>query len=606
MNDLASNGSLSEYRAPLADIRGLVQELSRLGQAERLPIFTELDSDLVEVVLDEAARWAEAVLDPLYRLGDCEPPVLLDGQVKVPEPIKSAYAQFVEGGWGSLAFEEEWGGSGLPQLISVAVSEIWKSANLGVSLCPMLTQAAARTLREHGTDDLKARFLRKLVRGEWTGTMNLTEPQAGSDLAALLTRAEPEGDHYRLRGRKILITWGDHDLTENIVHLVLARTPSAPPGVKGISLFLVPKFLVESDGSVGERNDVLTVSLEEKLGIHASPTCALSYGEGPGAVGFLLGEENRGLACMFTMMNPARLAVGVEGLAVAERAYQKASRYAQQRVQGRAPGRSQPTVIFHHPDVRRMLMIMRASTEAMRALAYWVAFELDLAHGSPDPERLEAAESRAMLLTPIVKGWCTELAQEITSLGLQIHGGMGYIEETGAAQIFRDARITSIYEGTTGIQANDLVGRKLIGDDGATLRALLAEVAALDPLLAGLGAPVKTIRSGLQRATRRAEEAMEYLLLHHGEDENLAGAVSVNFLLLLGLLLGGWQLARSAQAATAGLQQDGSAGKVFSQAKLATARFYAEHLLPRTAALHGSIMTGSASIMALEEERFPS
>ena len=595
---------MSEYRAPLREMQFLIQELASEGPRQGLPAAEGTSPELVGAILSEAARWAEAVLVPLYRLADHEGPELREGKVHISEEFKDAFSQFVEAGWCGLAFEEEWGGQALPELIAVPVGEIWKSANLAFSTCPMLTAGAAHTLRDHGSDALKARFLRQLVSGVCTGTMNLTEPQAGSDLAALITIAEPHAEHYRLRGRKIFITWGDHDLTENILHLVLARTPGSPPGVKRISLFLVPKLVPGDDGRTLVSNDITTVSLEDKLGIHASPTCVLSYGDTRGSTAYLVGEENHGLAYMFTMMNRSRLSVGVEGVALAERAYQKALAYARDRIQGCAPGHDTPGPILNHADVRRMLMLMRACNEAMRALAYRAAFVADVARDSADPGTRERAAVRLAVLTPIVKAWCSELGQEMVSLGLQVHGGMGYIEETGAAQLLRDSRITSIYEGTTGIQARDLVGRKLIGDGGQGFRALLGEIGALDGRLACAGESLSEIREALSAGVAAAGEAVDHVLAGHATDPHLPGAVSVNLVLLMGTLLGGWQLAVFGLAAHARLQHASGEDRRYLTARLARTRFYAEHVMPRVTAYHASIMAGSASIMALDDAQF--
>jgi len=592
---------MPEYRAPLREMQFLIDGLAGERVAAGLRAGEGANPDLVGAVLSEAARWAEEVLVPLYRLGDREGPELRDGHVYISQEVKSAFSQFVEGGWCGLTFEEEWGGQDLPELVSVPVAEIWKSSNLAFSSCPMLTSGAASALRDHGSEELKQRFLRQLVSGESTATMNLTEPQAGSDLGALRASAEREGDHFRLRGKKIFITWGDHDLTENILHLVLARTTDGPPGVRGISLFLVPKLIPAEDGQTLVSNDITTVSIEEKLGIHASPTCVLSYGDVQGSVAYLVGDENKGMTCMFTMMNKSRLSVGVEGLALAERAYQKALAYSRERIQGCAPGNETPGPILNHADVRRMLMLMRACNDAMRALAYRGAFVADVARGSDDPEKRKRADIRLSILTPIIKAWCSELGQEVVSLGLQVHGGMGYIEETGAAQLLRDARITTIYEGTTGIQARDLVGRKLIADDGHGFRALLAEIEALDAGLAGAGEPLREIRGALTRGLAAARDATDYILTRHGEDEDLPGAVSVNFLLLMGTLLGGWQVAASAVRALAGLDAATGEDRLYLTARLGTTRFYAEHLMPRIAAYHASVMAGSASTMALSD-----
>jgi len=592
---------MSEYRAPLREMQFLIDELAGKREAEGLPARDGLNADLVGSVLSEAARWAEEVLVPLYPLGDREIPELRDGHVCIAQDVKSAFSQFVEGGWCSLAFEKEWGGQNLPELVSVPVGEIWKSANLAFSNCPLLTSAAASALRDHGGEELKARFLRQLVSGECTGTMSLTEPQAGSDLSALRATAVPDGDYYRLRGKKIFITWGDHDLTDNILHFVLARTPESPPGIKGISLFLVPKRIPAQDGKTMVSNDITTVSIERKLGIHASPTCALSYGDTCGSVAYLVGEENEGLVYMFTMMNKSRLSVGVDGIALSERAYQKALAYARDRVQGNPPGHTEPGPILYHPDVRRMLMLMRSCNEAMRALAYCAAFVSDVARGSRDQETRERAVVRLSVLTPIIKAWCSELGQEMVSLGLQVHGGLGYIEETGVAQLLRDVRITSIYEGTTGIQARDLIGRKLIDDGGQGIRALFDEIEALDRPLEGAGEPLSRIRGALTRGLAAAVEAADYILTGYKEDEALPGAVSVNFLMLMGTLLGGWQLA--VFGLTALRRLDGTSGEdqLYLAARLGRSRFYAEHLMPRIMAYHASIMAGSASITALSD-----
>jgi 3-(methylsulfanyl)propanoyl-CoA dehydrogenase len=593
---------MSTYRVPTADMRFALKTLGAVQQLERLPPFAEVTDELIDAVLSEAARWTEQVLAPLAQLGDRRGTELVDGEVKLPEEIKAAYRQFVDAGWPALAAAPEFGGQGLPQLVATMISETWKSANLAFSLCPMLTQGAVEALERHASESLRAQLLPKMVSGEWTGTMNLTEPQAGSDLGAVQTRAERDGEHYRIRGRKIFITWGDHDMSENIIHLVLARTPDAPPGVNGLSMFAVPKFLIAADGSVGERNDVVTVSTEHKLGIHGSPTCVMSYGEGEGALGFLVGRENEGLRYMFTMMNRARLAVGVEGLAVAERAYQGALAYARERIQGRVPGHREAATIFHHPDVRRMLMTMKAYTEAMRGLAYLCALSVDVAESAAEQDVRRRAGERAAVLTPIVKAWSTEIGQELASLGIQVHGGMGYIEETGAAQWLRDVRITTIYEGTTGIQANDLIGRKLLADEGAAVGELLDEVEVFIASARG-DARCGGICVGLERALQRSRGAVAYILEQHEAEPALAGAVAVDFLLLMGTVLGGWQLASQAHRASLELVT-ADVQRPFLEAKLSTALFYAEHALPRSEGYFAAICAGAASVMALSEEQF--
>ena len=593
---------MSEYRAPTADMLFAVEALAGLDRLAGLKDFEAVSSDLVETVFEEAARLAQGVLDPLYRSADAAGTPVVDGQVRIPAAVIAAYRQFVEGGWAGLACDPDFGGQGLPQLIATPVMEMWKSANLAFSLCPMLTHAAIEALSAHGSEALRQTYLEKMVSGEWTGTMNLTEPQAGSDLAAVRTRAVSEGDHYLLTGRKIFITWGDQDMTDNIVHMVLARIPDAPEGVRGISLFLVPKFLVHDDGSIGERNDVATVSVEHKLGIHGSPTCILSYGDNGGAVGYLVGAENQGLACMFTMMNHARLAVGVEGLAVSQRAYQWALDYARERVQGRVPGVEGRATIVHYPDVRRMLMTMKAYTEAMRALACVTASQIDIEHHGSSAEERAAAANQVGVLTPVVKGWSTEIGQELASLGVQVYGGMGYVEETGVAQILRDARITTIYEGTTGIQGNDLIGRKLIRDGGEGIAVFVADMNSVVTELAQGGTQLNPIREALATGIQAVQKAVDYVLANYHDDVNAPGAASVNFLMLMGTVLGGWQMARAALAAQVRLST-GSPDVSFLEAKIVTARFYAEHLMPRAGAHLAAVLAGSESLMGLSEEQ---
>src|SRR5256714_10056352 len=465
---------MSSYRAPLKDMRFVLNELAGLAEVAKLAGYEEATPDTVEAILEEASKFATGVLDPINYSGDQEGSRWADGAVRTPEGFREAYRKFCEGGWNALPFESEWGGQGLPKLVSTPVQEMWKSANLSFSLCPLLTQGAVEALLRRGWKALQQAYLPKMVEGKWTGTMNLTEPQAGSDLSLVRTRAERQGDHYLVSGQKIFITYGEHDLAENIVHLVLARTPEAPEGVKGISLFVVPKFMPNQDGTPGKRNAARCASIEHKLGIHASPTAVMVYDK---ALGYLVGEENRGLEYMFIMMNAARFAVGLEGVAIAERAFQRALAFSKERLQGRdlvAGGKTVP--IIRHPDVRRMLMLMKSQTEAMRALAYVVAASLDFSHRDPDAEKRNKHQASVDLMIPVVKGWSTETGIEVASLGVQVHGGMGFVEETGAAQYLRDARITTIYEGTTGIQAMDLVGRKIGRDGGAVAKAWLEEV----------------------------------------------------------------------------------------------------------------------------------
>ena len=588
---------MSDYTAPLADMRFALDEIAGLGELEGLG-YDGAAPDLAGAVLEEVGKFAAEVLAPLNRSGDIERSVLENGVVRTPKGFKEAYARYVKGGWNGIAGPPEHGGQGLPQALATAITEMWTSANLSFALAPMLTIGAVELLTTHGSTEQKRLYLDKLVSGEWTGAMNLTEPQSGSDLGTLRTRAVRDGDRYRLTGQKIFITYGEHDWTPNILHLVLARLPDAPPGSRGISLFLAPKVLVNPDGSLGPRNDIRCVSLEHKLGIHASPTCVLAYGDNGGAVAELIGEENNGLAAMFTMMNNARLGVGLEGIAIAERAYQQARAYARQRVQGRliegAGANGAP--ILHHPDVRRMLLSMRSAIEAMRALAYYTAAAIDRAHRHPDAAIRDAQQRRVDLLIPVVKAWCTDLGFEIASTNIQIHGGMGFIEETGAAQHLRDARIPPIYEGTNGIQANDLVGRKLVRDKGAAvreligdMRATLGELAEAADAASGLESPLAAGIDALERASAGLVEGFE-----RAPARALAGAVP--YLRLFGLVAGGWLMTRGALAARRHLRNGPSA---FHRAKLDSARFYAEHFLALAPALLPAI-TGGETVMSFD------
>ena len=509
---------MSQYRAPLAEMQFVMTELAGLGEIAGLPGYEDATADTVAAILDEAAKFAADVLDPLNAVGDREGARWReDGSVSTPAGFKDAYRQFCELGWHGLAKDPEFGGQGMPHLVAAAVEEMWNASNMAFDLCAVLTAGAIEAIELNGSDTLKHTYLPKMVAGEWTGTMNLTEPQAGSDLAAIRTKAVPQGDgSYKLYGSKIFITYGEHDYTDNIVHLVLARTPDAPPGTKGMSLFVVPKVLVNPDGSLGSRNDVRCVSLEHKLGIHASPTAVLAFGDHGGAVGYLVGEENRGLEYMFVMMNAARFGVGMQGVGVADRAYQRAVAYARERVQGRIPGAAKDaaaTGIIGHPDVRRMLMTMRASVEAARALAYVTAAALDRAHRHPAADVRQREQAFAELMIPIVKGCSTEMAQHVASLGIQVHGGMGYIEETGAAQYLRDARITTIYEGTTGIQANDLIGRKIARDGGKALAAHVITMRETQRALAAAGHDdLAAIGTRLGKGLDALEEAAHYVV----------------------------------------------------------------------------------------------
>lgn len=593
---------MSAYAAPLKDMRFVLRELAGLRDVAKLPGYEEATPDTVDAILEEAAKFAAEVLDPLNRAGDEEGSRWQDGRVTTPKGFRDAYEKFAAGGWNALPFEPEWGGQGLPKLIATPVDEMWTSANMSFSLCPLLTQGAVHALSLRGSEALKKTFIPRMVAGEWTGTMNLTEPQAGSDLALVKTRAIPEGEHYRISGQKIFITYGEHDFTENIIHLVLARTPEAPEGVKGISLFVVPKFLLNPDGSLGERNGVHCASIEHKLGIHASPTAVMVYDS---AIGYLVGEENRGLETMFIMMNAARFGVGLEGVAIAERAFQRALGYARERLQGRDLVDGASTVpIIRHPDVRRMLMLMKSQTEAARALAYVVAGAMDNAQRHPDGEVRKRSQAFVDLMTPVVKGWSTETGIEIASLGIQIHGGMGFVEETGAAQHLRDARITTIYEGTTGIQANDLIGRKIAREGGVTIRAWIASLRQFDAELArSANGDVGVLRASLAAGVQALSEAVDFILANAGQDPRDAFAGAVPFLKLMGIVAGGWQMARAALVAEKHLAA-GQGDSGFHRAKITTARFYGEHVLAQAPGLRNTVMSGADSVMALPEEQF--
>jgi 3-(methylthio)propanoyl-CoA dehydrogenase len=600
---------MSSYRAPLPDMEFVMNDLAGLSQVATLPGFEDATPDTVAAILEEASRFASEVLDPLNATGDREGATLLpDGNVKTPEGFKAAYQQFIKGGWNGVNKPTEYGGQHLPQLVAAGVEEMWHAANMAFDLCPLLTQGAIDAIELCGTPEQKSRYLPHMVSGEWTGTMNLTEPQAGSDLAAVRTRAVPQDDGtYRLYGQKIFITYGEHDYTDNIIHLVLARTPDAPEGVKGISLFLVPKFLVNADGSPGKRNDVHCVSLEHKLGIHASPTAVLAYGDHGGAVGYLIGEANRGLEYMFIMMNQARFSVGMEGVGLSERAYQRAVAYARERVQGRAAGadtRAKAGPIIEHPDIRRMLMTMRAYTEAMRALGYVTGAAIDNARHAPESAQRNQHQAFVDLMIPIVKGWCTETAQEVTYLGVQVHGGMGFIEETGAAQYYRDARIITIYEGTTGIQANDLVGRKTARDAGATANLVAAQIDKVAAHLASHTDPsLNAIGVRLAAATAALQNAIDWMLSTWATNQRTAYAGSVPYLKLWGVVAGGWQMGRAAKVAVDKLDR-GEGDAAFLRAKLTTARFYAESLLPLADAYAQAVVNGSQGVLALGADQF--
>ncbi|HEY1091683.1 MAG TPA: acyl-CoA dehydrogenase [Burkholderiaceae bacterium] len=592
------------YRAPVKDMLFNLQELAGLQQlSEQIPAFADYGLDTAQAVLEESAKLAEEVLAPLNVEGDRNPSYLKDGQVFTTPGFKGAFRQFAEGGWQGLQHPTEFGGQALPKTIGAACAEMVHASNLSFALCPLLTDGAIEALLTAGSEAQKNIFIPKLVDGSWTGTMNLTEPQAGSDLALVRTRAEPQADGtYKIFGTKIFITYGEHDMAENIVHLVLARVAGAPEGVKGISLFLVPKFLVNADGSLGARNDAHCVSIEHKMGIKASPTAVLQFGDHGGAIGTLIGEENRGLEYMFVMMNAARYGVGLQGIAVADRAYQKAVAYARDRVQSRPVDGSikGSAAIIHHPDVRRMLMTMRSLTEGCRAMASVAAAAYDAAHHHPDAEARKQHQAFYEFMVPLVKGYSTEMSLEVTDLGVQVHGGMGFIEETGAAQYYRDAKILTIYEGTTAIQANDLVGRKTARDGGAQARAVAAQIEVTESALAKSGsAAAKAVLKRLAAARQAYLDAVDFIASQGKGNPNAAYAGSVPYLMLAGNLVAGWQLARALLAAE-GMSGDAD----FAAAKIATARFYAEHILPRCASLRDAIVEGADSVTAMALDSF--
>jgi len=589
------------FHSPLREIRFVMRELLASAGLDALYADSGYSAELAEGVLEEAGRFAESVLEPLNQAGDREGARWTPDGVVMPRGFKEAYAAYVQAGWAQLSIAREMGGQGLPQLLNTAVEELMFAANMGFFLGTSLARGAVEAIAASGSAAQKAQVLPKLVSGEWMGTMNLTEPQAGSDLALLRTRAVPEGDHYRLFGQKIFITYGEHDLADNIIHLVLARIDGAPEGVKGISLFCVPKFLINADGTPGARNDLRCISIEHKLGIHASPTCVMAFGEKEGAIGYLLGPANAGLSFMFIMMNAARLSVGVQGLAQSERALQLALEWARNRLQGRVEGRPAPVPIVEHPDVRRMLLSMKARTEGMRALCYYAALALDDGHRLPDPAARQAALRRAELLIPVVKGWCTETAIEVCSTGVQVHGGMGYVEETGAAQFLRDVRIAAIYEGTTGIQANDLIGRKLARDRGATMAALIQELLGQLDSARTLLPATRSARNAAIEALIALRDVTEQLVRAQPEVPASALAVAVPYLELCGLTITGALLARAAAVAEAALDT-GAGDAAFYEAKLQTCRFYAEQVLPEAAGLVRVVKNGSASVTEARPE----
>lgn len=594
------------YQAPLKDMLFVMNELAGLAEIHTLPGCEDATPDTAEAVLEENAKFCGGVVAPLNGPSDKEPSFWRDGQVTTSKGFKEAFKAFGEAGWQGVQHPTEFGGQGLPKLLATPCIEMLNSASISFALVALLSDGAIEALLTAGSDEQKATYLENLVSGKWTGTMNLTEPQAGSDLAAVRTRAVPQDDGtYKVFGTKIFITYGEHDMAENIVHLVLARTPDAPAGVKGISLFIVPKFLVNADGSLGARNDAHCVSIEHKLGIKASPTAVLQFGDHGGAIGTLVGEENRGLEYMFIMMNAARFGVGLQGIGLAERAYQQAVAFAKDRVQSRdLAGSPGPVSIIHHPDVRRMLMSMRSQTEAARALAYVGAAISDVAHHHPEADVRAESLATYEYLVPVIKGWSTEMSQDVTRDGVQVHGGMGFIEETGAAQHYRDAKILTIYEGTTAIQANDLVGRKTVRDGGAVAKAIIAQVRATEAQLGELsGADFQAMQRHLAEGSAALEAVVEYVVANMKSDIKAVFAGSVPYLKLAGIVLGGWQMARAAVAAQQKLGE-GSGDASFYKAKIATARFFADHILSQAPGLRATIIDGSAGVMALSEEQF--
>jgi acyl-CoA dehydrogenase len=597
---------MNTYRAPLKDMRFVMDELAGYKELSQLPGFEEATPDMADAILEEAAKFAGEVLAPLNRIGDQSGCQLTPNGVVTPEGWKDAYKAFCEAGWNGIASPVDFGGHGQPDSLAVAVKEMVCSANLSFSLGPLLTTGAVEALITCASDELKAVFLEKMVTGVWTGTMNLTEPQAGSDLALIRSRAEPQADgSYKVFGQKIFITYGDHDMTDNIVHLVLARLPDAPAGVKGISMFLVPKFLVNADGSLGTRNDAYCVSLEHKLGIHASPTCVMAYGDNGGAVGYLLGEANRGLEYMFIMMNEARLGVGLQGIALGERSYQQALAFARERKQGRDALTGEALVtIDHHPDIRRMLMLMKSRVEACRAMAYFTSGLLDRAHAMTDPEEKKRNLFLAEFMIPIVKGGGTEMGIEVTSLGIQIHGGMGFIEETGAAQHWRDSRITTIYEGTTGIQANDLLFRKLMRDQGATAKVVFGEVHATAKALGASGKPeLQAIGRRLGAALKAWTDATEWLAANAKTSLSGVLTAAVPYLHLAVTVSGGWFMGKAALVAADYLDR-GAGDQTFYRAKIATAHFYADQMLPQAAAYAETVKAGDAALAGFSDDMY--
>jgi 3-(methylthio)propanoyl-CoA dehydrogenase len=597
---------MSNYQPPLQDMSFVMETVAGLTRVNSTALFSEASEDVVSAILEEGGKFACEVMAPTNEIGDAKGCQLENGVVRIADEFIEVYKAFSEAGWNSVPFDPDYGGQGLPQLVNVPLQEMWYSANMALTLGPLLTQGAIEAIHAHGTQEQRDTYLAKLISGQWSGTMNLTEPHAGTDVGALKSKAEPQADgSYRIKGQKIFITWGEHEASENIIHLVLARTPGSPEGSKGISLFIVPKYLVNSDGSLGERNDLRCTGLEEKIGIHGSPTCVMAYGDNEGAIGHLIGEENKGMTCMFTMMNNARLSVGVQGLAIAERAYQHALAYAKDRVQGNALDRSaQSVTIIKHPDVRRNLMLMKSQIEAMRGMAYLAMAAVDLSRASEDPDERVQQGKLADLLTPLVKAWCTDLGVEIASLGVQIHGGMGFIEETGAGQHYRDARILPIYEGTNGVQALDLLGRKLGRDGGETAFGFIEEMRAI---LTQLGESDDVNATQISRALLLSlndlTTSTKWLLATSAKDILSAGAGATPYLELFSITVGGWIMAQRFIAAKAKLAT-GDGDTSFYEAQCITARFYTDNVLPKTGSLAATTMASGLTTAALSEDQF--
>lgn len=588
---------MGDYPPPTEEMLFAITELADFSAITELPAMEDVSEDLAHCILEEAGKFFGNALAPLNRVGDEKGVCLDETSVRTPPGFREVYKQLITDGWISLSFPTAEGGQGLPNLLAVAIAEMMQSANLSFSMCPLLAPGVAEPIRALASEEVKNLYLPKIASGEWSTAMSLTESQSGSDLSMLRTKATPEEGHYRITGQKIFISWADHDMAENIVHLVLARIPGAPAGTKGISLFLVPKYLPMADGSLGPRNDFSVVSLEHKLGLHASPTCTVNYGERDGAIGYLIGQENQGLAAMFLLMNDARLQVGLQGVGLVARAYQQALAYAQERVQGRVKNRSEQVTIIQHADVRRMLMTMKAGLEAMRALAYVTAADIDvMAHGDK-----RECEARVGILTPIIKGWGTEFTQELVQLAVQVHGGMGYVEETGVAQYVRDAKVLTIYEGTSAIQAMDLVNRKLIKDGGQAFGKLIAEMQSLLKETHSADCAIQKVLDAFQHALCCLEEASQWVLENHDKEGTVLGGIAFDFMMLAGVVTGGWQMARAAVIADARVAE-GEGNSDFYQQKIATSLFYAEHILPRADAYARVVFNGGSSVTAMKFE----